>query len=207
MSNINFNDFITKFTLSSEEQAEKDIAIAKYKNHEKAELQEKQIKAWRKKGIMPKYDNSTWENWVRDTPAKEKAYNTAKTAWNNNILFTGNNGTGKTHLAMCLAKDGATYRNLADIFREIRSDFDSEEKTLDYYGSRKLLIIDEVGRLELNEFRINTLFEIINRRWNNELSTTIITNLSAKDFSEMVGNAILDRFKPMVVHFNWESMR
>jgi DNA replication protein DnaC len=108
---------------------------------------------------------------------------------------------------MCLAKDGATYRRLPDIFREVRMDFKCEEDTLDFYGSRRLLIIDEVGRQKCSEFEINLFFEIIDRRWNNVLPTTLITNLTPNEFADIYGSAILDRLRPQVVNFDWKSAR
>ena len=191
-------------------EAEKRRIIAERKEAEAKERREKQIEAWKVKGIPKRYFNASWENWIADTPGKKNAIDKAKKARTDNLLFIGKNGTGKTYLAMCLTKDGATYRKAADIFREIRSDFDSEQETLDYYGSRKLLIIDEVGRQnkkELSDFEKNVFFEIINRRWNNCLPTTLIANMDTKEIVNLLGTAILDRLRPIFVNFDWESMR
>ena len=173
---------------------------------------EAQLLKWKRQGITKRYFDAEWDNWVADTPEKEKAFKVAKTAWETNLCFTGNNGTGKTHLAMCLTKDGATYRRLPDIFREVREGYnktetENESAILDYYGDRKLLIIDEIGRQKFSPFELNLFFEIIDRRWNNVLPTTIITNLAAEEFSELYGQAILDRLRPVEVRFTWESMR
>jgi DNA replication protein DnaC len=162
---------------------------------------------WKQRGVTERYMDATWDNWIASTPEKQEAKEKAKEAWKKNLFFTGENGTGKTHLAMCLTKDGAIYRRLPDIFREIRCDLESETEILDYYGERKLLIIDEIGRQKRSEFELNTFFEIIDRRWNNVLSTTLITNLSTLEFADIYGTAVLDRLRPVVVNFNWESMR
>ena len=190
---------------------------------ELAEQHQRQLENWKRRGITKRYFEANWDNWIANTPDKEKAKRNAKTAWETNLIFSGSNGTGKTHLAMCLAKDGATYRRLPDIFREVRSSYndvsryipsanlairgESESEILDYYGECKLLVIDEIGRQKFNDFELNLFFEIIDRRWNNILPTTIITNLTVSEFSELYSAAILDRLRPVEVDFNWESMR
>lgn len=175
---------------------------------EEEKQREEMITSYERMGIPPRFYNATWENWISDTDDKLKAFQTVKDeAWKTNLFLCGKSGTGKTHLAMCLAKDGANYRRLPDIFREVRTDFNSEQKTIDRYGAVKLLIIDEVGRQKFSTFEKNLFFEIIDKRWNNVLPTTLITNLDEKEFFQEYGTAILDRLRPIIVRFNWESRR
>jgi DNA replication protein DnaC len=187
--------------------AEREQRMREHEARELAKQREEQLEEWKRRGITKRYFEAEWDNWIADTPEKEKALRNAKDAWNTNLFFSGNNGTGKTHLAMCLAKDGAIYRRLSDIFREVRLDFESEGETIKYYGECKLLVIDEIGRQKFSDFELNLFFEIIDRRWNNILPTTIITNLTVREFSELYSKAILDRLRPVEVSFNWESMR
>jgi DNA replication protein DnaC len=174
-----------------------------------APVQEEDEKiAWyKKRGIPERYYNSTWDNWIADTPSKQKALSMAKKAWNKNLFFSGRNGTGKTHLGICLAKDGATYRRMSEIFREVREDFENERETIAYYGNVNLLIVDEIGRGNHSPFEKNMLFEIIDRRYNNMLPTTLISNMSTAELSTECGAAIMDRLRPIVVCFDWESHR
>lgn len=160
-----------------------------------------------KRGLTKRYIDANWSDFIADTDNKRIALFEAKKAWEKNLLFSGKPGTGKTYLAMCLLKDGATYKRLADIFREIRLNFDNESKIISKLGSAKLLVIDEIGRQKFSDFEKNVIFEIIDKRWNNMLNTTLITNLSISEFANEFSSAIIDRLRPTVVNFNWESMR
>jgi DNA replication protein DnaC len=186
---------------------EKDRILEEQRRKDEAEKRETLISSYKARGIAPRYYDAEWENWVADTPAKKKAVDNIKKAWSTNLFLCGKSGTGKTHLAVCLAKDGATYRRLPDIFREVRLDMDSEQEIINRYGSAKLLVIDEVGRQKFSPFEMNLFFEIIDKRWNNILPTTLITNLDEKEFSSEYGTAIADRLRPVMVRFTWESRR
>jgi DNA replication protein DnaC len=189
-------------------RAEEALREEEQKRRADAEEHERRMFEYKRKGITPRYYESTWENWIADTPNMKKAFDLIKkNAWSTNLFLWGNNGTGKTHLAMCLTKDGATYRRLADICREIRRDFDREEVLLDKYGNAKLLVIDEIGRQKESDFEKNTLFEIIDRRWGNMLPTTLITNLKPQEFSDRYDKPIIDRVRPLSIHFDWKSHR
>ena len=178
--------------------------------HEKRKAErerEEQINKWKKNGIPPRFYDETWDTWIADTPDKQKAKEIVRQAWAKNLFIIGNNGTGKTHMAMCLVKEGATYCKTAKLFRIVRDDLKLEQKTIDNYGSCKLLILDEAGRQKGTNFERDLLFEIIDRRWDNMLPTTIIGNIDKKEFADLYGLATLDRLRPETVVFNWGSKR
>ena len=168
---------------------------------------EELIQKWKRRGIPPRYYDATWDNWIADTPEKEEAKEKVKQAWEKNLFIVGSNGTGKTHLAMCLIKDGATYCKAAEMFRAVREDLSIEQETIDDCGECKLLVLDETGRQKGTDFERNLLFEIIDKRYNNMLPTTIIGNISKREFTEIYGTATLDRLRPEFVEFNWASYR
>jgi DNA replication protein DnaC len=178
--------------------------------HRKDELRQREelIASYKDKGITPKFYDEYWNTWIADTEDKKRAFKTVKEkAWKTNLFLCGKSGTGKTHLAMSLTKDGAKYRRLPDIFREVRMNFSTEQDVINRYGTTKFLIIDEVGRQKFTPFEKDLFFEIVDKRWNYELPTTLITNQDEKEFMKEYGSAILDRLRPTIVRFNWESRR
>ena len=161
-----------------------------------------------RKGILPIFWDEYWDTWEADTPEKRKALDIVKNkAWETNLFLCGRSGTGKSHLAACLAKDGAVYRELPSIFREVRMDFKAEQDVIDFHGTVDLLVLDEVCRQKFTPFEKDLFLEIVNKRWGHKKPTTLITNQDEENFSAEYGTAVLDRLRPLVVRFDWDSRR
>ena len=125
------------------------------------------------------------------------------------ILFIGNNGTGKSHLAQSLALIACQrgYRTYYTTCSELIRDLNQGvfEKTLDKrirkYINCELLLIDEMGhdRLELQVVKeAHLLFKVIDQRYKLNKPLIFTTNIEEEDWPEFLGdpistNAILDR--------------
>ncbi len=125
------------------------------------------------------------------------------------ILFLGDNGTGKSHLAQSLALLACQgeYKTHYTTCSELIIDLNSGvyEKTLDKrmrkYINPELLIIDEMGhdRLELQVIKeAHLLFKVIDQRYKENKPLIFTTNIEEPDWPEFLGDpistsAILDR--------------
>lgn len=125
------------------------------------------------------------------------------------ILFIGDPGTGKSHLARALAFLACRkcYKVLYTTCSDMLVDLNRGvyEKTLlvrlRKYVNPQLLVIDEMGhdRLELEVTKeAHLLFKVINERYNSEKSLIFTTNVEEPDWADYLGDpistsAILDR--------------
>ncbi|SEP72955.1 DNA replication protein DnaC [Lachnospiraceae bacterium NE2001] len=131
-----------------------------------------------------------------------------------NILMYGGPGLGKTFLSNCIAKalldSGHTvlYLSSNELFSEILSIYimskSETEKALakpiyEYIYSSDLLIIDDLGTEVMSSFVRSQLFEIINKRIQEQKSTLISSNLSLgelqESYTERVMSRIVDKYK------------
>jgi len=122
-----------------------------------------------------------------------------------NILFVGAPGVGKTHLAIAIGLEAAKQRRRVKFVtaEELTNELIAarQSNTLAAYlesASRiELLIIDEIGYLDIQKESASLFFRLISKRY--EKSSTIIT--SNKPFEEwadifgdeVIATAILDR--------------
>ena len=124
---------------------------------------------------------------------------------NENIILIGSPGTGKTHLATALGIEAARnhyatrFISCHQLMNELSKA--NKENRLEYrlkhYLRYKVLIIDELGYLNLDSSAANIFFQLISMRY--EKRATIFTsNKAISKWYEIFGepiitNAILDR--------------
>lgn len=122
-----------------------------------------------------------------------------------NIVFYGNSGVGKTHLAIAIGVTAAQNRNstyfikcsdLMETLRKAHMEGRLQER-LKKFSGYKLLIIDELGYLPISKEDSKLFFQLIDRRYERN-STIITTNINFSQWDEVFGDpliagAIVDR--------------
>lgn len=124
---------------------------------------------------------------------------------NENIVFLGPSGVGKTHLATSIGIAAAKKRTSTyfikchDLLQQLKKA--KLENRLDvrlrHFCHYRLLIIDELGYLPIDKEDSNMFFQLIDMRYEKK-STILTTNMNFNEwdgvfYDAVVANAILDR--------------
>lgn len=124
---------------------------------------------------------------------------------NENIVFLGPSGVGKTHLATSIGIAAAKKRTSTyfvkchDLIQNLKRAMleNRLEARLKHYTKYKLLIIDEIGYLPIEAEDAKLFFQLIDMRYEKR-STIFTTNVNFRAWDEVfrepkLANAILDR--------------
>jgi len=178
---------------------------------EHRDRQERSLQARTKRAKLP------WD-WTLDTfPFKQQPginktqiMGLAKLAFikrNENIIFIGKPGTGKSGIAMGILRlallngHGGRFYNAQDLLNELYASLADRttSRLLKTLANYELLCIDELGYLTLTTEQINIFFKLIDMRYRKK-STIITTNLDFDAWYDVfkqkeLVDAMLDRFK------------
>lgn len=114
-----------------------------------------------------------------------------------NVLFVGSPGVGKTYFAVALGIEAVRAERevrLVDCARLVEGPEDASsrgilKKRLKYYAHSRLLIIDELGYLDVGSVGADLLFKLISTRYEQH-STIITTNVGISGWGRVFGNDV-----------------
>lgn len=180
------------------------------------------VKKWLKKWGFPRRHIDALESMSGPGMDKANALSGKVKGGNSLLILCGDRGPGKTQIATFWgfqagrAEKSARYFKTHDLLCLIREQFDDDRQrkaeareTLDKVKSVKLLILDEWSELAGTEWEKRTLTNIIDHRYDNMLSTVIITNHKPTEAAEAVGRSIWSRSEETggIVVCDWPSYR
>lgn len=124
---------------------------------------------------------------------------------NENILFIGSSGVGKTHLATSIGIEASSKRNSTYFihFNDLMTKFKIAaqegriESVVKHYAKYRVLIIDEIGYLPIDKDSANGFFQLVASRYERR-PIILTTNQPLSKWGEVFGdytlaNAIIDR--------------
>ena len=136
-----------------------------------------------------------------------------------NIVFVGSTGVGKTGFASgillkaLLAGRRGLFVSAQNLFDDMYTSLadHSTRKLLTRLGRIELLVIDEMGYLNLRPEQSNIFFKLMEERYQNRVSTIITTNLQYEEWAAFLGQkamvaALLDRLRHRCVTLQIEGV-
>jgi len=138
-----------------------------------------------------------------------------------NVLLIGNQGTGKTHLAMalgfaaCAQGRRVRFYGVTRLVTELLEARESRklERLMAQLGKAQALILDELGYVPFTKAGAELLFDVVSRAYERQ-SLVVTTNLPFEHWVEVMGTerltaALLDRLthRVHILEANGESYR
>ena len=131
------------------------------------------------------------------------------------LMFMGDVGTGKTHLAAGILKvaynrglDGVLI-SVPDLLNEIRDGYKDGRFNEKKFKEKFLVILDDLGTEKPSEWVREMLFTLINYRYENKKPLIVTTNCTPSELIEQLGKRTADRLREMckVVKIEGKSWR
>lgn len=163
-----------------------------------------------------KFKRCTFETWDHSR-GSEKVFNICigyaknfKSAKEDNLglMLYGEPGNGKTHAVSCIANYlmlrgiptiCVSINKMLERIKETYSSYgkEGEETVLKSLSNADLLIIDDLGTEQKNEWSSAKIYNIMDSRYRNGLPTIITTNINLKDLKDMYQKRTYDRLMEM----------
>ena len=190
---------------------------------------ERIARMFQRSGIPARFADRTLDNYAAGDVGQKRALKIAQRfvatftedeGTGASLVFAGKPGTGKTHLACGIGKAltenlrSVLFMTVTQALRHIKDTYRKDASRSESDAIRDLLkpdllILDEIGVQLGSEHEKMLMFEVINERYQNCLSTILISNLTGEELNVFLGDRVMDRFREAgaIVAFDWQSHR
>lgn len=118
------------------------------------------------------------------------------------LLMYGPVGTGKSTVACALAvdlgePDGCLYRDLRESLATAKAQFNGDDDGLEVKRLVRAnpLVLDDIGKPRRTEWAVETLRDVVERRYDRGLSTIATSNLELDQLEVLLGSAAYSRLR------------
>jgi DNA replication protein DnaC len=175
--------------------------------------------------IPPRYIDCDFDNYDSQSLGQERAKSMSQNFASDypliqedfpegGLLFSGPSGTGKTHLGVsvtkALLKKGlrCLFVDFHDLLAEIRGSYDELSQTSELMILRpiltsEVLMLDDIGSQRMTEWMMDTVFHIVNLRYQQKKMLICTTNLPIDRQSRKAVRNVSD---PAFEHFKQENL-
>lgn len=200
---------------------QKISCICSCRKKELQEREEREAKAERERNRMICFNGSSLKNCTFENSDDSRYTQIARNyadhfrdlaKMSKGLLLYGNVGTGKSHLAACIANKlidqgyKVLMTNFATIINQLQASFDGRKEYIDSLNRYALLILDDLGAERNTEYMQEQVFNIIDSRYLSGLPMIVTTNLTSSELkkpdnigSGRIYDRILERCHPVEV--------